>query len=99
MKSPLFVLTSLLSVLSLSAAVKPPSKSAVVHYAQNIPDEILNKAMDAIRYGGGIVTHKYTLFKGFAATAPAKAFDVISSLSDGDYAPTIEEDTIITTAK
>jgi len=99
MKSLLFFLTSLLSVFSLSAADKPASVSAVVHYAQNIPDELLDKAMEAISHNGGIVTHKYRLFKGFAATAPAEAWDVVTSLSDGDFAPTIELEKTITAYK
>ena len=45
----------------------------------------------------GIITHEYNIIKGFAATAPAAALEVVSSLSNDLYKCEIEEDGIVTT--
>lgn len=44
----------------------------------------------------GVITHEYNIIKGFAATAPAAALDMVSTLSDV-YKCEIEEDGIVTT--
>jgi len=76
------------------AAVKVPQKSVVITYPQSTPGWVLDKAKEAIISAGGFITHEYHIFKGFAATAPAKAFEIVGSLST-EYAPTIEEDQIV----
>jgi hypothetical protein len=44
----------------------------------------------------GIITHEYNIIKGFAATAPASALEMVSTLSDV-YKCEIEEDSVVTT--
>ena len=45
----------------------------------------------------GIITHEYNIIKGFAATAPAAALEVVSALSNDLYKCEIEDDGIVTT--
>lgn len=46
--------------------------------------------------GPGVITHEYNIIKGFAATAPASALEMVSATSDV-YKCEIEEDGIVTT--
>lgn len=46
--------------------------------------------------GLGIITHEYNIIKGFSATAPASALEMVSAMSDV-YKCEIEEDGIVTT--
>jgi hypothetical protein len=45
----------------------------------------------------GVITHEYNIIKGFAATAPAAALEVVSAMSNDLYKCEIEEDGIVTT--
>jgi hypothetical protein len=47
--------------------------------------------------GSGVITHEYNIIKGFAATAPASALEVVSAMSNDLYKCEIEEDGIVTT--
>ncbi|CAD6443330.1 aeebe999-2697-4219-b0b9-a29c01a9290b [Sclerotinia trifoliorum] len=71
-----------------------PQKAVIVSYPDNTPNEEVQKAMDAIKAAGGIITHEYKLIKGFAAKAPAQVLATIQSLGN-DYHAVIEEDQIV----
>jgi len=90
---------SLISVafLAISAMAVAPQKAVIVSYPDATPDSIVNHAMDVIREAGGVITHEYKLFKGFAATASAKVLESVSTLGDA-YVPLIEEDGVVTVA-
>jgi hypothetical protein len=45
----------------------------------------------------GVITHEYNIIKGFAATAPASALEVVSAMSTDLYKCEIEEDGVVTT--
>ncbi|KAF2672455.1 hypothetical protein BT63DRAFT_452961 [Microthyrium microscopicum] len=90
-----YVLLVILSLILLASAVKLPQKSVVISFPKDTPGHILDQAKEAITQAGGFITHEYKIFKGFAATAPVKAFDAVKALS-AQYLPVIEEDQIIT---
>ncbi|QSS54285.1 hypothetical protein I7I53_01788 [Histoplasma capsulatum var. duboisii H88] len=72
-----------------------PEKAVLVTYPSKTPASIIEKAILALEAAGGKITHKFVLIKGFAATAPATALEMLSSLSV-DFAPWIEEDQMVT---
>jgi hypothetical protein len=65
MKSPLFILFVILSIIALALAVKVPPKSVVFTYPSTTPDHILDEAKQAIIKAGGMITHEYLIFKYF----------------------------------
>ncbi|KAM3084258.1 hypothetical protein ACMFMF_001615 [Clarireedia jacksonii] len=79
----------------LSVAV--PQKAVIVSYPDDTPNSVIDKAMDAIRAAGGVITHEYKLIKGFAAKAPVKVLDTVQAWGN-EYHAFIEEDQIVTTA-
>lgn len=57
---------TIITALIMSAAVlgaQLPQKSVIVTYPDETPDDILDKAKDAIKTAGGMITHEYNLFK------------------------------------
>jgi len=87
-----------LCLLSLVIAYKGAEKSIIVSFPATIGDDLVTKARQAIYEAGGVVTHEYKLFKGFAATIPAKALDIIKGLA-ADFDGFVEEDQIVTIQK
>ncbi|PQE22816.1 ase inhibitor propeptide protein [Rutstroemia sp. NJR-2017a BBW] len=83
----------LLVAVALSAAV--PRKAVIVSYPDDTPDSVIDKAMDAIRAAGGVITHEYKLIKGFAATAPVKVLETVQTWGN-EYNAFIEDDQIVT---
>lgn len=82
-------------VLAMGAsAFTQPQKSVIVSYPEDTPQSVLDKAMAAIKDGGGIVTHEYTLFQGFAAIVPAAVLDQVQ-IWGNDYQAVIEEDQVV----
>jgi len=79
-----------------TTAVATPQRSVIVSYSDNTPETVVVQAMKAISDAGGMVTHQYTLFKGFAAQAPAKALDTVQAWGK-DWNAVIEEDEIVST--
>ncbi|KAI0878524.1 hypothetical protein GGS24DRAFT_443220 [Hypoxylon argillaceum] len=69
-------------------------KAIIMSFPQGTPDEIVNRAMDEIRKAGGTVTHEYKLLKGFAAKAPQKIIESVTTWSS-EYHAVIEEDQIV----
>ncbi|KAA6409588.1 MAG: hypothetical protein FRX48_06199 [Lasallia pustulata] len=90
-----FIITSVLLVfLAVVVSGLVLQKQVVVSYPKNTPDSIIAQAKDAIIAAGGMITHEYKLFKGFAAKASVKALETVNALST-EYNPTIEEDEVI----
>lgn len=85
---------ALILAFALAAA---PQKAIVVSFDDpNTPQAAVDDAMAAIREAGGIITHEYKLFKGFAAKASEKAIEAVHALGD-KYIPTIEQDITFST--
>ncbi|KAK5106343.1 hypothetical protein LTS08_000461 [Lithohypha guttulata] len=90
----LSILLAFLFVLTLGAA---PQKAIVVSFEDpNTPQSEVDKAMQAIKDAGGMITHEYKLFKGFAAKASESAIEAIQALGS-KYVPTIEQDITFST--
>ncbi|KAK4153889.1 hypothetical protein C8A00DRAFT_33362 [Chaetomidium leptoderma] len=66
-------------------------KSVLITYPAETPDSIVDQAKKAVVDAGGIVTHEYTLIKGFAAKVGAKVLDTVSAWGQ-EYQVLVEED-------
>lgn len=55
-------LVATLSIICAAVAVDV-QKSVIITYPAETPDSILDQAKDAIRDGGGVITHEYQLIK------------------------------------
>ncbi|KAJ5710689.1 hypothetical protein N7488_004845 [Penicillium malachiteum] len=86
-------ISALMALLPLVMAAKA-LKSVIVTYPKGTPSGIIDDAKKAIVSAGGIITHEYHLFNGFAAEAPVNALQTLSSQST-QYKPEIEEDKIV----
>ncbi|KAF4554007.1 Hypothetical protein D9617_5g068820 [Elsinoe fawcettii] len=82
--------TALLAVMAQAAA---PMRSVLISYPSETDDSVVQKAKEEIEAAGGKITHEYTIFKGFAAEAPAQVLEV-SIAANG---ATIEDDQTFTT--
>ncbi|KAA8573601.1 hypothetical protein MFRU_001g04320 [Monilinia fructicola] len=91
MKLTLF---SIFLFLTAGLSAPTPQKAVIVSYPDNTPNDVVQKAMDAIKAAGGIITHEYKLIKGFAAKAPAEVLVTIQSWGN-DYHAIVEEDQIV----
>ncbi|KAJ5105166.1 hypothetical protein NUU61_002513 [Penicillium alfredii] len=85
---------TIVDLLPLALAAKD-LKSVIITYPQGTPDSVMDQAKESLKASGGVITHEYNLIKGFAAEAPAKALDIVSTQSD-DHKPNIEEDQTVT---
>ncbi|ESA43668.1 hypothetical protein GE21DRAFT_3438 [Neurospora crassa] len=70
-------------------------KSVIITYKENTPDSVIQQDKKAILDDGGVITHEYTLMKGFSAKVNAKTLESVSASSES-YA-TIEEDKVVST--
>ncbi|CCC07299.1 unnamed protein product [Sordaria macrospora k-hell] len=68
-------------------------KSVIITYKENTPDSVIRDAKKAIVDAGGVITHEYTLMKGFSAKVGEKTLESVSAFSE-NYA-TIEEDKVV----
>ncbi|PNS13892.1 hypothetical protein CAC42_1383 [Sphaceloma murrayae] len=75
------------------AEAAAPMKSVMISYPKDTADSVIEQAKKDIENAGGKITHVYTIFKGFAAQAPAQVLEV-NIASNG---ATIEEDQTYTT--
>ncbi|KFX93130.1 hypothetical protein V495_06689 [Pseudogymnoascus sp. VKM F-4514 (FW-929)] len=87
-------LLPLLGFLAVAAAAAAPQRQVVVSYPDNTPYSVIEAAMDEIRAAGGMITHEYKIFKGFAAKASAKALETVQTMGS-EYVALIEEDAVI----
>ncbi|KAK4122573.1 hypothetical protein N657DRAFT_620455 [Parathielavia appendiculata] len=68
-------------------------KSVLITYRPETPDSIISQAKKAVVDAGGVITHEYTLIKGFAATVGEKVLDTVSAWgNDSGYLLAVEED-------
>ncbi|KAK4133270.1 hypothetical protein BT67DRAFT_450555 [Trichocladium antarcticum] len=65
-------------------------KSVLVTYPPETPNSVVNQAKKAIVDAGGMITHEYTLIKGFAAKVGEKVLDSVSAWGQ-DYNVLVEE--------
>ncbi|KAJ5693301.1 hypothetical protein N7462_002724 [Penicillium macrosclerotiorum] len=88
-----FYWAALLGLLPLVLAVKS-LKSVIVTFPPGTPQSVVDQAKDSIVTSGGVITHVYHLFPGFAAEAPVNTLQTLST-QDAAYKPTIEEDKVV----
>ncbi|OLN95350.1 hypothetical protein CCHL11_04709 [Colletotrichum chlorophyti] len=50
---------------------------------EDISNDILDQAKQAIEEAGGQITHQYSLIRGFAAVTPVKILESVQSYSEG----------------
>ncbi|KAJ9601975.1 hypothetical protein H2200_013534 [Cladophialophora chaetospira] len=84
----------LLAFFTAVFALPPPQKPVVVSFPENTPSSIIEKAIAEIKKDGGIITHEYSLIKGFAAKVSEVTLTKIAELSEA-YAPYIEDDYVV----
>lgn len=87
------LVTALLALPALATSTE--QRPVIVTYPESTPDKIIEEAMEAVRQAGGKITHEYNLIRGFAAHVSDEMLDIVHSLGDGQHAPTIEEDKIV----
>ncbi|KAK5936980.1 hypothetical protein PMZ80_010729 [Knufia obscura] len=86
------ILTFLFALLLSLALAAAPQKAIVVSFEDpDTPQSVVDEAMKAIKDAGGVITHEYNLFKGFAAKASETAIEAIHAMGD-EYIPTVEQD-------
>ncbi|KAK6825835.1 hypothetical protein PG990_002842 [Apiospora arundinis] len=66
-------------------------KGIIVTFPQETAEDVMTRAKDEITNAGGVITHSYTLFKGFAAKAPQKIIESVHAWST-EFNAVIEED-------
>ncbi|KZZ97065.1 Proteinase inhibitor, propeptide [Ascosphaera apis ARSEF 7405] len=69
-------------------------ENVVISYPDDTPSSLLQQAMDMITDAGGIITHEYSIIRGFAAVAPEYVLSSITTLSP-DFQPVIEQDGVV----
>jgi hypothetical protein len=87
---PSSLLIAALTLVSGAIAVDI-QKSVLVTYPPETPDSVVTQAKQAIVDAGGIITHEYTLIKGFAAKVGEKVLGSVSAWGK-DYQVLVEED-------
>ncbi|RMZ91207.1 hypothetical protein DV736_g1568, partial [Chaetothyriales sp. CBS 134916] len=90
---PIFLISLIVALLAIFASAVVQQQSVMVTYPQDTPQSIIDKAMDAVKSTGGVVTHEFKLIKGFAAQASDSALDAVKALGD-KYIPVIEGDSV-----
>ncbi|KAK4947405.1 hypothetical protein LTR10_013773 [Elasticomyces elasticus] len=89
-----FSIIALLAFIAFVLAVPPNQKPVVVSYPADTPSSVIDQAIAEIIKDGGIITHEYSLIKGFAAKVAEATLEKITTLAD-TYAPQIEEDFVV----
>ncbi|KAB5585295.1 hypothetical protein GE09DRAFT_1209910 [Coniochaeta sp. 2T2.1] len=87
------LLVSALTIISGALAVDV-QKSVIVSYPADTPKSVVDQAKQAVRDGGGVVTHEYTLIVAFAAKVGEKVLENIAAWG-APYQALIEEDQIV----
>ncbi|KIW99516.1 uncharacterized protein Z518_11255 [Rhinocladiella mackenziei CBS 650.93] len=87
-------ITLLFTLLALVLALPPPQKPVVVQYPEDTPSSIIDKAIEEIKKDGGIITHEYSLIKGFSATVSEMTLDKICTMAE-TFMPYIEDDYVV----
>ena len=90
-----FLLTILMAFFLASAyAVKTQQKAVLIGYPEDTPQSEVDKGIEAIKNAGGIITHEFQLFKGFAAKASESALEAVKAAGE-KYMPIIEDDGMV----
>ncbi|KAK4040471.1 hypothetical protein C8A01DRAFT_46190 [Parachaetomium inaequale] len=66
-------------------------KSVLITYPPETPDSVVSQAKKAVVDAGGVITHEYTLIKGFAAKVGEKVLGSVSAWGK-EYQVLVEED-------
>ncbi|KAK4140903.1 uncharacterized protein C8A04DRAFT_14534 [Dichotomopilus funicola] len=87
------VFSFVIAALTLAAGVSAVGiqKSVLFTYPRETPDWVVDQAKKAIEEAGGLITHEYTLIKGFAAKVGDKAIGTVSAMGE-QYKVLVEED-------
>ncbi|KAI0484351.1 hypothetical protein GGR56DRAFT_668929 [Xylariaceae sp. FL0804] len=72
-------------------------KAVIVSFPNDTPDDVVSRAMNDIRKAGGMITHEYRLIKGFAAKAPQKIIESVTTWS-AQFNAIVEEDDVVEVA-
>ncbi|EXJ61109.1 hypothetical protein A1O7_05262 [Cladophialophora yegresii CBS 114405] len=84
----------LLALFTAVFALPPAQKPVVISFPDDTPSSIIDMAIAEIKKDGGIVTHEYSLIKGFAAKVSEVTLNKISAMAEA-YAPYIEDDYVV----
>lgn len=90
----LSVLATLAAVLAVASGAVQPQKQFIVSYPDETPGSVVEAAMNEIKAAGGIITHEYKIFKGFAAKASAKAIETVQAMGS-EFNAIVEEDQVV----
>ncbi|KAL2265349.1 hypothetical protein VTJ83DRAFT_6449 [Remersonia thermophila] len=90
MKPFAFILT-ILTLLCSSVMAVDVVKSVLITYPPETPASVINQAKKAVIDAGGIITHEYTLIRGFAAKVGEKVLQTVSAWGK-EYQVLIEMD-------
>lgn len=71
-----FQIIPLFALFALALGVTQPQKQVIVSYPDNTPDAVLDKAMNAIKEAGGIITHEYKIIKYVVSLIPCHLTEV-----------------------
>ncbi|KAK5172645.1 uncharacterized protein LTR77_002765 [Saxophila tyrrhenica] len=88
------LLIALLAFFGAAATVD--QKPVIISYPKDTPQSVLDEAMETIRKAGGVITHEYSIIRGFAAKASTEAMDTVKAWGT-KHDVIIEEDQVITT--
>ncbi|KAI3393892.1 hypothetical protein diail_3495 [Diaporthe ilicicola] len=86
-----------LSAISGAFAVEA-QKSFIMSFAADTSDSVVEAAKKQITDAKGVITHEYTLIKGFAATAGEKVYESLQVWAQ-DSGASVEEDQVVTIEK
>ncbi|WPH00976.1 Hypothetical protein R9X50_00381000 [Acrodontium crateriforme] len=86
-----FLLVALLAALAMAVA---PQSPVIVSYPEDTPNSVIQEAMEAIKKAGGVITHEYSLIKGFAAKASAKMIETVQAMGS-EHQVLIEQDQVV----
>ncbi|KEF51292.1 uncharacterized protein A1O9_12642 [Exophiala aquamarina CBS 119918] len=88
-------ITVLLALITAGLARPAALKTVIVSYPNDTPSSVVDKAIEEVINAGGIVTHEYSLIKGFSAKVSDSMIDTINTLTE-NYTPLVELDNIVT---
>ncbi|KAL2410893.1 hypothetical protein ABEF95_006099 [Exophiala dermatitidis] len=89
-----FYLALLFTLVAAVLALPAPQKPVVVQYPEDTPASVIQHAIEEIKKDGGIITHEYSLIKGFAARVSEVTLKKIAAMADS-YIPLIESDYVV----
>ncbi|KAF2478753.1 hypothetical protein BDY17DRAFT_328271 [Neohortaea acidophila] len=87
------LLMALLAAFALAQG-QATQKAVVISYPKDTPQSVIDQAMEAIKKAGGIITHEYSIIKGFAAKATEQALETVQTLGQHNNV-LIEQDQVV----